>query len=112
MKWCKAHRDFVINSFKSINREYIETFMYSVLYPYISKVVEQESQDYNIKQSQKVFISEFYTFAFDSLIIDWIKHDMATDEDAIIENAATLVEGDVKRSVLNFQNKNNEELKK
>ena len=112
MSWCEENKNFVLNSFKSVNREYIETFLYSVINPYIRKVVDEESQNYNIVDSQKLFISEFYTFAFDSLIIDWIKHDMSVDKNLIIENAATLTEGDINKSILNFHEKNNLENEK
>ena len=106
MRWVKNHDKFVINSYKSVSRDYIETFMNKVLSPYIAKVVNTQAEGMNITEDQKSFITRFFTISFNALILDWMKEGMKEDPKDIIDKLEILVDGDFKKALKNFHNRN------
>lgn len=106
MLWLKGHDKFVINSYHSVPRDYVDKFMNKVSKPYVEKVVIAESKGTRLKEEQRAFITKFYTLSFNAVVIDWIKHGMKEDPKAIISNVATLIYGDVKKAAINFDKMN------
>ena len=106
MFWSKNHKALVINSYKSIQREYIENFMTTVLYRYIVKVVESQAVDMDVTPTQKEFISKYFTLAFVSISLDWIRRGMIEEPDDIVNQIEILVKGDFRKALLNFEESN------
>ncbi len=106
MKWSQQNKALVMNTFRSVQREYIEFFMYRVLYQYIIKVVSKEAEGMQVTQSQCAFIANFYTLALNAITLDWIRTDMTEKPEEIAENVSLLLEGDFKKALLKFQKEN------
>lgn len=106
MYWSKNHQALVINTYKSIQREYIENFMISVLHHNIVKVVESQSTGMNVTEIQKEFISKYFTLAFISISLDWINRGMIEEPDDIVQQIEILVKGDFRKALLNFEKAN------
>lgn len=106
MKWSQQNKALVMNTFRSVQREYIEFFMYRVLYQYIIKVVSKEAEGMRVTQSQCEFIANFYTLALNAITLDWIRTDMKEKPEDIAEKVSFLLEGDFKKALLKFQNRN------
>ncbi|GAB6109995.1 TetR-like C-terminal domain-containing protein [Fusibacter bizertensis] len=64
--WIKRNQPLVSNTYRSIQRDYVENFMNMILYKYIIKVVEEQAIGFNVTQKQREFIVLFYTLAFNS----------------------------------------------
>ena len=106
LNWMKKHDKFLLNIYTCVPREYIENFMYSVLNPYLQKVVYEEGKGANVTEEQKNFIAKFYTLAFDAVTIDWIKSGMATDVKEMIIRIDTITKGDIAKSIKKLENYN------
>lgn len=106
MKWAQENKILVMNTFRSIQREYIEFFMYRVLYQYIIKVVLTEAEEMQVTQEQCDFIANFYTLAINAVSLEWIRRGMKEKPEEIAEKVNFLIEGDFKKSLLKFQNLN------
>ena len=106
LNWMKKHDKFLFNIYYCVPREYIENFMYSVLYPYLLKVVSTEGQNAKISDEQKEFIAKFYTLAFNALTIDWIKNEMKTEVKEMIVRIDTITKGDIAKSIKKLENYN------
>lgn len=106
MKWSKAHRALVMNTYNSVRREYIEYFMNRVLFQYIIRVVETEAKGINVTQEQCEFIANFYTLALNAISLDWIRRQMKEEPEEIAEKVGILLEGDFKKALINFQKSN------
>lgn len=105
MFWVNKHKNFVLNTFKSIPRDYVENFMNSILTPYVKQVVEDEAKNIDINEEQKKFITKFYTLSFNAIMIDWISHGLKGDIKETINNIDTLIYGDIHKAIKNFTNK-------
>ncbi len=106
MKWGQKNKPLVMNTYRSIQREYIEFFMYRVLYQYIIKVVNAESEGLQVSQEQCAFVANFYTLAINAVSLDWIRNGMKEVPEEIAQNVNFLIEGDFKKALLKFQKMN------
>ena len=106
MRWAQDNKVLVMNTFRSIQREYIEIFMYRVLYQYIIKVVKTEAEDINVTEEQCKYIAKFYTLAINSISLEWIKNNMDESPEDVAEKVNFMIEGDFKKALLKFQDTN------
>ena len=103
MQWAQKHKSLVMNTYRSIQREYIETFMYRVLYQYIAEVVRKEAQDLKVTQEQCAFVAQFYTLAINAVSLEWIRAGMEDEPEKIAKSVNFLIEGDFRKALLKFQ---------
>lgn len=80
LDWMQSHRAFVINTYRSIKREYLENFLADWLYPLLLDVVEAQSDGLCVTADEKKFLARFYTLALVATSMDWISRGM--DESA------------------------------
>lgn len=106
MRWAQKNKPLVLNTYRSIQREYIEVFMYRVLYQYIIKVVNTEAEDLQVSQEQCAFVAQFYTLAINAVSLEWIRTGMNDKPESIAESVNFLIEGDFQKALLKFQNSN------
>lgn len=106
MKWAQKNKSLVMNTYRSVQREYIEFFMYRVLYQYIIKVVSAEAKNLQVTPDQCAFIANFYTLAINAVSLDWIRTDMKEPPEEIAEKVNFMIEGDFKKALLKFHKAN------
>ena len=106
MYWAQKNRPLVMNTYASIQREYIEVFMYRVLYQYIIKVVQNEATDLNVNEQQCAFVAQFYTLAINAVSLEWIKTGMKDKPESIAESVNFMIEGDFRKALLKFESSN------
>ncbi len=106
MKWSKQNKNLVMNTYNSVQRDYVEFFMYRVLYEYIIRVVSAEAEGMNVTQEQCDFIANFYTLAINAISLDWIRNGMTENPEELAERVNILIEGDFRKALLKFQEKN------
>lgn len=105
LKRMRDNKSLVINSYRSISREYLENFMYKVLYQVIYPVVEEQAAGMNVEKRHKEFIAHFYSLAIVAMGIDWVRTGMKEDPNDIVDQVATLVKGDFKKVLEKYANK-------
>ena len=102
----RARRSLVLSTYGSLQRDQIELFMYRVLYQYMIRVVETEAIGIRVTEEQKAFIANFYTLSLNAVMLDWIRKGMIEDPSAVSEQVSFLIEGDFRKALLRFQEKN------
>lgn len=103
MRWAQKNKPLVMNTYRSIQREYIEVFMYRVLYRYIIKVVDTEARDLRVTEEQRASIAQFYTLALNAISLEWIRNGMNDRPETVAENVSFMIEGDFRKALLKFQ---------
>lgn len=106
MRWAQKNKTLVMNTYRSVQREYIAFFMNRVLYQYILKVVIHEAKTLQVTQDQCEAIANFYTLAINAVTLDWIRTGMKEKPEAVAEKVTFFIEGDFKKALLKFQKKN------
>lgn len=111
LNWLKDNHSLVSNTYKSIQREYIENFMYHVLFTYINQVVEEQAKGLNVSSDQKEFVTKYFTLSFNGIALDWIRNGMKEEPEKIVKNIEVLVRGDFKKALEKMHAENLREIK-
>lgn len=97
------NRDFILNVYRSIGREKIESYLYKFTYDMIKDVVEEKCRGIDLAADHKVFIADFYKYGFVGIMLDWISCGMKADYEEIVENMGVMLHGNIARSIKNFE---------
>jgi probable dihydroxyacetone kinase regulator len=98
----RNNKVLVQNTYRSINRDSLERYMYTVIYDQIIAVVERQAIGMSVDQKHKNFIAHFYSLAFISLIFEWIKDGMKEKPEDIVEQTAVLIKGDFEKALKKY----------
>lgn len=101
-QYVAENRDFCMNTFHSIGRDHLETFLDSVTFDLLIAVVDELSEGIPIPQENKNFIANFYTYAFIGLLLEWLKKGTREKPEDIIENLSKLIDGDIARAIKKY----------
>lgn len=99
------NKEFVLTTFNSVSREYLERYLYNEVYLLLIGVVEEKAKGIPVREKDKSFIADFYKYAFVGMAIDWIDQGMNHDYESLIFNLSTLIEGDFHKALLRFEGK-------
>lgn len=97
------NKTFVLNAYRCISRDQMESYLYKLTYGLLRDVVEEKSQDAAISEQDKQFIANFYKYSFVGIMLDWIKQGMNEDYHNIAEKISTTIKGNVANSIRNFE---------
>ena len=99
----EENKPFILNVYHSVSRDQIENYLFRLTYDLLKGVVDEESKGMNVRESDKVFIADFYKYAFVGIVLDWIKGDMLQDPKEIIRNINDVIKGSFNSALENFR---------
>ncbi len=97
------NKPFILNAYRSLNRERMERYLYRLTYRLIRDVVEEQAKGLTVSEEDKAFIADFYKYSFVGIMLDWIGAGMKEDCQDLVEKIATLMQGNVGNALRNFQ---------
>ena len=98
-----ANKPFVMNVYHSVSREQIELFLYQVTYDLLIAVVEEKAAGLQVREEDKVFIADFYKYAFVGLMLDWIRKGMKEDPNVIMRDLSLLLQGNMRAALERYR---------
>lgn len=101
------NKAFILNVYRSIGREKIESYLHKFTYDMIKEVVEEKCRGIEVAASHKAFIADFYKYGFVGIVLDWIGGGMKADYEKIVENMGVMLHGNITRSIKNFERAEN-----
>lgn len=84
------NKKFILNVYHHVNKDQIETYLYSVVRPLINDVIDEHSASLHVRENDKKFIVDFYMYGFVGYILEWIKNDMKEDPQYIIDHLSII----------------------
>jgi len=99
LEWIRDNKSFVVNTYRSMSHEYLETFLYKILYSLIYPVIEKQGEGKNIEGKNIVFTAHFYSLAVTALGLDWVRTGMKEDPKEIVEQVTMLARGELVRAL-------------
>lgn len=103
LNWISKNRILIINTHKSINREYIERFMNNVLYDHIYQMVEAQPEACFVNRFNKEFIAKYFSLSFNAIVLNWIHTGMKEEPENIAKNIEIMFKGDLKKALNNMR---------
>ena len=97
------NKPFILNVYRSVKREQVENYLYSLTYQLIEGVVEEQSENLRVTEEQKKFIADFYKYSFVGVMLDWIKRGMKEAPEEIANMVCVTMHGNVGNSLRNME---------
>ena len=97
------NKEFVLNTYNSVSREYLERYLYNETYLLLIGVVDEKSKGITVRDKDKSFIADFYKYAFVGLVIDWIRKGMREDPNDIIQRLNILISGNIEKALEGYR---------
>lgn len=91
---------FVTNIYHSVSLEILRQNLYRLVYPIIYKEIDKISKADNLLEQDKIFITDFYKYAFVAIVLEWIKNDMVEEPQIIVDKVSNLVTGTIKHACI------------
>lgn len=102
-KYIIDNKSFVLNTYNSLSREYLERYLYNETYLLLIGVVEEKAKGMSIKDKDKSFIADFYKYGFVGLVLEWIRKGMKEEPSEIVERLNTLISGNIEKALEGYR---------
>ena len=97
------NKPFILNVYRSVSRERVENYLYTLTYQLIEGVVEEQSENLMVTEAQKKFIADFYKYSFVGVMLDWIKRGMKESPEEMAGLITVTMHGNVGNSLRNME---------
>ena len=100
------NKPFILNVYRCVHREQVEKYLRPLVDRLLLDVIDEEVGEMKVRDEDKQFIAQIYSYIFIGLMLDWIKDGMKVDYHMIAEKMHRTMEGNVVNSIRNFEKRN------
>ena len=97
------NKPFILNVYRCVHREQVEKYLQPLVDRLLLDVINEEAGEMKVRDEDKQFIAQIYSYIFIGLMLDWIKDDMREDPQQIVDRLAKLIKGSVSVALSRFQ---------
>ena len=102
-KAVQENKPFILNVYRCVHREQVEKYLQPLVDQLLSNVINEEAAGITVRDEDKQFIAQIYSYMFIGLMLDWIKDDMREDPQQIVEKLSKLIKGSVSVALSRFK---------
>ena len=84
-KAVQENKPFILNVYRCVHREQVEKYLQPLVDQLLLNVINEEAAGITVRDEDKQFIAQVYSYMFIGLMLDWIKDDMCEDPQQIVE---------------------------
>ena len=99
----KENKPFILNVYRCVHREQVEKYLQPLVDQLILGVINAETGNMTIRDEDKQFIAQIYSYIFIGLMLDWIKDDMREDPQPLVDRLARLIKGSMSEALSRFK---------
>ena len=99
----KENKPFILNVYRCVHREQVEKYLQPLVDQLILEVINEETGNMTIRDEDKQFIAQIYSYIFIGLMLDWIKDDMREDPQPLVDRLARLIKGSMSEALSRFK---------
>ena len=101
-KAVQENKPFILNVYRCVHREQVEKYLQPLVDQLLLNVINEEAAGITVRDEDKQFIAQVYSYMFIGLMLDWIKDDMREDPQQIVEKLSKLIKGSVSVALSRF----------
>ena len=98
----RDNKPFIINVYNCVDKGQVEKYLKPLTDDLLLGVVEEESINVNVREEDKKFIAQVYSYCFVGIMLDWIKDDMKEKPEDLVERLALVLDGDIGSALVRF----------
>ena len=102
-KAVQENKPFILNVYRCVHREQVEKYLQPLVDQLLLNVINEEAAGITVRDEDKQFIAQVYSYMFIGLMLDWIKDDMREDPQQIVEKLSNLIKGSVSVALSRFK---------
>ena len=102
-KAVQENKPFILNVYRCVHREQVEKYLQPLVDQLLLNVINEEAARITVRDEDKQFIAQAYSYMFIGLMLDWIKDDMREDPQQIVEKLSKLIKGSVSVALSRFK---------
>ena len=102
-KAVQENKPFILNVYRCVHREQVEKYLQPLVDQLLLNVINEEADGITVRDEDKQFIAQVYSYMFIGLMLDWIKDDMHEDPQQIVEKLSKLIKGSVSVALSRFK---------
>ncbi len=99
----RSNKPFVMNVYRCVHQEQVEKYLKPLVDDLILGVINEEAVGMTVREEDKDFIAQVYSYIFIGLMLDWIKDDMRENPADIVERLGKLIKGSVSAALAKFK---------
>ena len=96
------NKPFIMNVYRCVQRGQVEKYLTPPVDDLLLSVIDEESSGMTVRDEDKRFIAQVYSYIFIGLMLDWIRDDMREDPQLIVERLAKLIKGSMSAALSRF----------
>lgn len=98
----RDNKPFIINVYNCVDKGQVEEYLKPLTDDLLLGVVEEESINVNVREEDKKFIAQVYSYCFVGIMLDWIKDDMKEKPEDLVERLALVLDSDISSVLVRF----------
>ena len=99
----RKNKPFIINVYHCVHREKVELYLSPLVDNLLLNIIEKENtHGTTLRDEDKKFIAQIYSYIFIGIMLDWIRDDMRQDPEEIVDRLAKLIRGSMSEAIARF----------
>ncbi len=99
----RDNRPFILNVYRCVHREQVEKYLEPLVDNLVMGVLNEESAGITVREEDKAFITQVYSYILVGLMLDWIKDNMREEPKEIVERLGRLIDGSMEEALRRFR---------
>ena len=99
----RENRPFIMNVYRCVHREQVEKYLKPLVDNLLLGVINEEAAGMTVRDEDKSFIAQVYSYVFVGLMLDWVRDDMREDPEALVGRLALVLKGTVSQAIGRFR---------
>lgn len=99
----RENKTFVMNVYRCVHQEQVETYLKPLVDHLVLSIINDDVGSFKVRDDDKKFIAQIYSYVFVGLMLDWIKGDMQEEPEHIVERLGVLLKGSMTHALDRFK---------
>lgn len=99
----RDNKPFIMNVYRCVHLEQVEAYLKPLVDNLLLEVINEEAVGMTVREEDKKFVAQIYSYIFVGLMMDWIKNDMRENPERIVGRLAVLITGSVSAALTRFK---------
>lgn len=99
----RENKPFIMNVYRCVHREQVEKYLKPLVDNLLLGVINEEAAGMTVRDEDKSFIAQVYSYVFVGLMLDWVRDDMREDPEALVGRLALVLKGAVSQAIGRFR---------
>ncbi len=103
----RENKPFIMNVYRCVSREQVEKYLVPLTDNLLMGVIAEQSAGMVVRDEDKLFIAQVFSYSFVGIMLDWIKDGMQYDPEELVSKLDMVIQGSLKGALERFRTDKN-----